>query len=255
MPVHSSRPGRVPAPRLVVAAGALALLETVAGGTTASGVAADAGEGDYQDASLRFIEPTPGVPSGYHVRIDYTNPDDPEGKPPSVRKVVEIFPGGSRIDTDAVEHCTASDAELMAQGPSACPAGSIVGDGVITLDTGVPGPERYLTEDVTFLNNTAQLIFLTDDRATGARTVTRAQVRGHRVITEAPLLPGAGSDGTAIDTVRGDFPTLVRTQDGERRAYLTTPERCAERGYWITRIRFVYRDGTTQTASTRNPCV
>ena len=255
MHVRLVRTQRVPIPRLVAAAGVLALLASVPGAmTTASGVAAGSSDSDYQDASLRLLEPTPGGPSGYQVRIDYTNPDDPEGKPPSVRKVVEIFPRGTRIDTGAPALCTASDAELMAQGPSACPAESIIGDGVIKLDTGVPGPGRYLVEGVTFLNNTGQLIFLTDDQATGARTVARAQVRGDRVISEAPFLPGAGSDGAAIDAVRGNFPTLVQTRDGKSRAYMTTPQGCAERGYWVTKIRFTYRDGTTQTESTRNPC-
>jgi hypothetical protein len=211
-------------------------------------------ERDYQTASLRFIESTPGRPSGYRVRIDYTNPDDPEAKPPSVRKVAEIFPRGTRINTAAPARCAASDAELMLRGRSACPRSAIVGTGFIRLDTGVPGPGRYLREDVTFLNNTRQLIYLTKDRATGARTVVRAQVRGHRVVTEAPLLPGAAPDGTAIDVVRGNFPRLVRMRDGRRRAYVTTPEHCGARGYWVAKVRFAYHDGTNQSETTRNRC-
>jgi len=131
-------------------------------------------EPDYQTASLRFLESTPGRPSGYRVRIDYTDPEDPEAKPPSVRRVVEVFPKGTRIDAGAPARCVAGDAELMLRCRSACPAGSVVGTGSIRLDTGVPGPGRYLNEDVTFLNDTAELIYLTQDRATGARTVVRA---------------------------------------------------------------------------------
>ncbi|HET9041497.1 MAG TPA: hypothetical protein VFN40_15055, partial [Gemmatimonadales bacterium] len=153
-----------------------------------------------------------------------------------MREVVEVFARGARIDTSAPARCAASDAELTLEGRTACPAGSIVGTGFIRLDTGAPGPGRYLREDVTFLNNTNQLIYLTQDRATGGRTVVRAEVRGNRVVTEAPLLPGAGPDGTAIDVVRGDFPRLVRIRDGIRRAYVTTPEDCT-RGFWTNRIR------------------
>ena len=162
----------------LVATGALAAQSPVGGGVAAmGGVAAESSKSDYQTASLRFIESAPGRASGYRVRIDYTNPDDPEAKPPSVRRVVEVFARGTRIDTSAPARCAATDAELMLAGRSACPRGSIVGNGFIKLDTGMPGPGRYLKEDVTFLNNTNELIYLTKDRATGARTVVRARVR------------------------------------------------------------------------------
>lgn len=250
-------PSRVLVPCLVVTAGVLTFLAPSAGRATSAGEpVAGPDDARYQTASLRFVESAPGRPSGYVVRIDYENPDDSEAKPPTVRKVVEVFPPGSRIDTRAPERCAASDAELMARGASACPSGAIVGTGFIRLDTGLPGPGpgRYLREDVTFLNNTKQLIYLTMDRATGARTVVRAQVRGHRVITETPLLPGAAPDGTAIDLVRGNFPELVRMRDGMLRAYVTTPGRCGARRSWATRIRFDYQDGTTQSEVTRNRC-
>ncbi|HET8961685.1 hypothetical protein [Nocardioides sp.] len=236
---------------LIATAGVLALPGS-AGLATVGSVAEEAS--DYQTASLRFIETAPGRASGYRVRIDYTNPDDPDAKPPSVRRVVELFARGTRIDTGVPARCRATDAELMLAGRSACPRGSIVGNGFIKLDTGIPGPGRYLKEDVTFLNNTNQLIYLTNDRATGARTVIRARVRSDRVISGAPLLPGAGTDGTAIDVVRGNFPKLVRMRHGHRRAYVTTPQRCPGRGFWVSKVRFAYHDGTTQTESTRNRC-
>ena len=232
----------------------LTLAKAADGAESADAIQSGSTEGDYQTASLRFIESAPGRASGYRVRIDYSNPDDPEAKPPSVREVVEVFARGTRIDTGAPDRCAATDAELTLRGRSACPPGSMVGTGFIRLDTGVPGPGRYLKEDVTFLNNTNQLIYLTKDRATGARTVVRARVRGHRVVTEAPLLPGAAPDGTAIDVVRGDFPKLVRMRDGRRRAYVMTPEHCPARGFWANRVRFAYHDGTTQTEMTRNRC-
>lgn len=239
---------------LGVTTATVALLATTAvGATPASGMVAGP-EPDYQTASLRFLESEPGRPSGYQVRIDYTSPDGSTAKPPSVRRVVEIFPPGTRIDTGAPALCTASDAELVLLGRSACPPASIVGTGFIRLDTGAPEPGRYLREDVTFLNNTDELIFLTQDRATGARVVVRAEVRGDRVVSEAPFLPGAGTDGTAIDVVRGNFPTHVWTRDSHRRAYVTTRDECPARGYWITALRFAYHDGTTQTETTRNPC-
>ena len=255
MQVRLTSSPRVLALCLIATAGALAGQGSAGGDVASMGeVAAPSSQSDYQTASLRYVESTPGRASGYRVRIDYTNPDDPDAKPPSVRNVVEVFAQGTRIDTGAPARCGATDAELMLVGRSACPRASIVGIGFIRLDTGIPGPGRYLKEDVTFLNNTNELIYLTKDRATGARTVVRARVLGDRVITEAPMLPGAGTDGTAIDVVRGNFPKLVRMRDGNRRAYVTTPRQCPPRGSWVTQVRFAYHDETTQTERTRNRC-
>lgn len=250
MRIHPDRPARTLVAGLATAAAVLATL----GSVPAGGAEAGAAEGRYQTASLRFVESAPGRATGYRVRIDYTNPDDPQGKPPSVRRVVELFAPGTRLDTAAPARCGATDAELMATGRAACPKGSVVGRGHVRLDSGIPGPGRFLHEDVTFLNNTDELIYLLTDRATGGRTVVRARAGGRRVVSEAPLLPGAPPDGTAIDVVRASFPKLVRTRDGQRRAYVTTPGRCPARGYWVNQVRFGYHDGTTQTERSRSRC-
>ena len=101
-------------------------------------VAAESSGGRYQSASLRYVESTPARASGYHVRIDYMNPDDSDAKPPSVSRVVEVFARRTRIDTRVPARCRAGDAELMLRGRAACPRGSVVGSGFIKLDTGAP---------------------------------------------------------------------------------------------------------------------
>ena len=240
---------------LAVVLGLLMVPGTVPLGLMALSQAAGAGGTDrYQDAHLDLAPVGPTRATGVYVGIDYVNPDDADAKPPAVRRVVEILPRGSRIDTGATARCRATDAELMAQGAEACPARSVVGTGFIKIDTGLEGPARYLREDVTFLNNTDELIYLNTDRTTGQRVVTRAEVTRRRVISTVPPLPGTPSDGAAIDRVRAEFPTLVRHVDGERRVYVRTPRRCPDRGYWLTRLRFTYDDGTQQTERTRVAC-
>ena len=49
-----------------------------------------------QVAKLAFAEQQPGVPSALDFEIDYRDPDDPEGKPPSVSKVVTRLASGAR---------------------------------------------------------------------------------------------------------------------------------------------------------------
>ena len=74
------------------------------------------------------------------LRLRLPQPVDPEAKPPAVRRVVTVLPRGARYDTSVPGACTATDAELIAQGGAACPPESAIGGGVVTVDTGVAGP-------------------------------------------------------------------------------------------------------------------
>ncbi len=210
--------------------------------------------GSYQRAKLKFTNGAPATSTGLRLGIDYTNPSDPEAKPPAVRRVVLRLARGARIDTTAPAACMASDPELIAMGEAACPPDSMVGKGVVTVDTGVPGPERFVTADVAFFNNDHELIYLNTVRGSEARTVIRADVRRRVVVTEAPMLPGTPPDGGAIDTVHVHFPALSRRVDGVRHSYATTPRSCPVRGFWKNRLEFTYDGDVTQTVTSHSPC-
>ena len=212
----------------------------------------------YQTSSYTLDQKKPKRPTGEHFRFDYVNPDDPEGKPPAVKQVVTVLPKGAKYDATVPGSCTASDTELMAQGAAACPEDSRIGGGVITVDTGVPGPGRIVTADTEFFNNAedpeGEFIYLNTVRDTGARTVVRADVTRRRTITTAPMLPGTPPDGGAIDTVDVEVLRIVRTIDGRRRAYIRTPRTCPENRTWIAKVRFEYGDDYSQTVATANRC-
>ena len=213
--------------------------------------AASAQDGSRQDASLLFTERRPGVSTGVELLIDYVNPADPAAKPPAVRRVVVELAHGARYDTSVPALCPATDAELMAQGTAACPAGSIVGEGVITLDTGIPGPGRFIASDTTFFNNTNELIFLNTERQSGGHIVVRGEVGERTIVSEAPFLPGSPPDGTAIDTVQITDHAISNGSGN----YITTPPRCPRSRQWINRVTFTYDDGVTQSVTTASPCV
>jgi hypothetical protein len=212
------------------------------------------GSGSRQEAEYTLSEREPSSATAERFVFDYVNPSDPEAKPPAVTKVTTVLPKGGRYDPTVPGSCTASDAELMAQGASACPGDSAIGGGVVTVDTGVPGPGRIVTADVEFFNNAedpeGEFIYLNTVRDGGARTVIRADVTRRRTITEAGMLPGTPPDGGAIDTV--DLTVEEVASDGS--AYITTPGVCRARGYWTTRVRFAYGDDVSQVVKTRNDC-
>jgi hypothetical protein len=216
--------------------------------------AAQGGDQPRQTASYDLSQKRTASSTAEHFVFDYVNPDDPAAKPPAVKRVTTILPKGARYDTAAPEQCTASDAELMAAGGSACPEGNRLGGGVITVDTGFPGPGRIVTADTEFFNNEDEFIYLNTVRGSDARTVIRAEVTDRRTVTEAPILPGTPPDGGAIDTVDVTVDEVSREVDGEVRNYITTPRRCPKDRTWTAKVRFEYGDGYSQTTSTENRC-
>ena len=205
-----------------------------------------------QSAAVRFSERQPGTFGALSIDIDYVNPSDPGGKPPAVRNIVVQLADGTRVDTTVPRRCAASDAQLMAQGPGACPADSLVGEGFVRIDTGLPGDARFLEEDLTLLNAANQLIFLFRDRRSGTRLSSRAAVEGGTLTTSAPPLPGAPPDGGAIDVVIERLNAIPGNSPG--RGYVVTPASCPSSGTWTNSIRFTYADGVTQSVQTQSPC-
>ena len=211
--------------------------------------------GSRQAASATFDEQRPGVPTALTFNADYVNPGDANAKPPPVKTVVETLADDARFDTNVPARCRASDSQLVAMGESACPPESKVGGGFIRIDTGFPEPNRFIAVDVTFLNNTDELIFLSTARDYATRVVSRAPIEGGRLTSSAPpALPGTPPDGGAIDVVQTRLEEISRDVDGVRRGYITTPSVCPAGGEWTNTLSFTYRDDVTQTVASPSPC-
>ena len=212
--------------------------------------------GSRQSSDYTLSQERPSSPTSEHFVFDYVNPNDPEAKPPAVEKVVTRLPNTAHFDSSVPGSCTATDAELMAQGADACPESSAIGGGVITVDTGVPGPGRFITADTLFFNNAedpdGEFIYLNTARGTEGRTVIRADVTRRRTITGVfPPLPGTPPDGGSIDTV--DVTVADVRSGGD--AFITTPRQCPQDGSWRPAVRFSYQDGVTQTVASEAPCI
>jgi hypothetical protein len=214
-------------------------------------------DGDRQSLEFTATSERPNSSTGTRIVIDYVNPADPRAKPFAVDRVELRGHPGTRIDTSVPARCGASDAQLVAQGASACPRGSIVGGGVVRTDSGGTGPLRFFVNDVTLINGRDQLIFLLEERRSGFRLVTRAPVTPTGTITRVPFVPGGPPDGQlAIDFV--DLRT--RAISNARGNYITTPPTCPASGRWTNRGIFSYDDDqdgnfdTVQTERSATPC-
>ncbi len=208
----------------------------------------------YKRAEWRFVEHRPGVSTATTFKVDYVNPDDPNAKPPSVQSVVETLAQGAEWDTSVPAQCTAGDAQLIAEGESACPPGSRVGGGYIRIDTGFSEPNRFYDVDVVFFNNENQLIFFNTVRQTGTRVVARAPIEDNKLTSTSPPLPGTPPDGGAIDFVDTRLEEISKKVGGETRGYITTPPTCPSTGTWNNHLRFTFRDGLTQEVDSPSAC-
>jgi len=227
---------------VLAALAALAVLAALPAGVAAAD-STPAADFDLTLASHRAGAPTAGA-----IKIVFKNPDDPNAAPSPQRRIVIELPQGTRIDGNAVPVCTASDAELQALGPSACPAGSRVGAGTAELRTdGGPAFDPFI-DDVDIFNGGKELLELFTHQRTGARTAA-----GHRQISapdtlseNAPPQPGAPPD----------FESSVRVLDFKftNAPFITTPPACPADGLWRSRLTFDTADGHTYTAASATPC-
>jgi hypothetical protein len=203
---------------------------------------------DYRYA---FTTKKPGAPSGRIFHDEFFNASDRSAKPPAVQHVHIQLPRGARFNWRAVPLCTASDAELMAQGESVCPAGSRVGGEVYTFDTGVPGPNRLVTSDITFLNNKNELIILTRERQSGTRVATRGKLGPETFDFDLPPLPGTPPEGGADKLEDAKYPVSIGPTG---KSWLTTPRTCPRSRKWTFRVDYTFRNGEKVTRTSKSPC-
>jgi hypothetical protein len=222
---------------------------------TLAGAGAGAAHADAprQTASLTYTTTAPGAPTGLVLAAEFQNPEDPSTKPHAVASLVVHRPAGGVIDTTVPPQCKASNAELMAFGPSACPAASLVGRAVAVSDTGGQDPfPRYTRTDISQFNNQDEIVAVGENEHLPLRPVDRTKIEGDRTTTNFPAIPGVPPPDpfTPLKTLRFTMPPYV----SEGRAYNRTPPTCPRAGYWTMTLEFTYRDGVTQSVESRSPC-
>ena len=195
-------------------------------------------QGNYGDFGLDLGTLQPGSEAKPTFIVAYRNPDDPNGKPPAIARAVFRLPPGTRINTAAVERCTATDEEIRAQGPAAaCPPGSKVGSGTLTAVTGFGPPTDPVAGEVTVFNGPDQLIEVVT--VPGTQTVAgmdRLTIDGNVLTAHPPATPGGPPDGrTAVKDIQLKI---------DRGGYITAPAECGSAG-WGYSAHYEFANGAT----------
>jgi hypothetical protein len=198
--------------------------------------------------SLGLAPARPATAATLALHIVYRRPADPSGKPSPIRRLVFHLPKGLAINATRVPACAASDQEIEAEGPGACPGDSEVGSGTLTAITGFGPPIDPFVTSVRIFNDGHGWIEVVEPRQGGAViAVDRISLSGRTLTGNPPATPGGPPDGqTAVRAIDFIFPASRR--------YITAPPKCPTAGPWRTTAAFTFADGTTQYASATTAC-
>jgi hypothetical protein len=197
-----------------------------------------------------FSSQAPGSSTAMSLHIRYTKTGgDPNDKPSPIRSFQLDAPAGTTFRTAKVTACEASDAQVMLQGPDACPSASRLGGGTVTVVTGFGPPFDPFVSPTPVYNDGKGWLEISQTPSSPAVTiaVTRLAVSGSRVSGPIGSSPGGPPDGqSAVSAVDLSFPAST--------GYISTPPSCPASGKWVATGTFGFADGTTQVVSGETPC-
>jgi hypothetical protein len=201
------------------------------------------------EIGLGFASQRPGTTTAMTLHIRYTQPGNPNAKPPPIRRIQIDAPSGTAFQSSKVPACSASDAEVMARGAGACPSASKIGEGPIVVVTGFGAPfDPFVSPTPVFNDGRGWLEVSQTPTVPTTIAVTRLTVTGSRISGNIAPTPGGPPDNqTAVSTLDLAFPAST--------GYVTTPPTCPAGGRWVTTGTFAFADGTTQVVHGDTPCV
>jgi hypothetical protein len=222
---------------------------------------AQPGSGPRERINQTFTTKRAGAPTGIGFKGRFHAADDPKGNPPNLRRMVFHPPRGMRYDTSVPGQCDASDAQLQAMGPDACPVDSWLGggttEGLIMEPVGHDFVFDHFHHHIDVLNNQNEQIILVHSEGW---TVARGEMRPDgSIVFNLPTCFPAPPTGCVDDYIIQLATSSVinpykRKIDGRMRSYATTPRRCPARGFWRTRVRFDWGNGATDRVVSRQHC-
>jgi hypothetical protein len=197
------------------------------------------------DLSFQFSSSRPGSPTGLEFRQLYKNPSDPNAKPSPVRRFLFAAPEGSVFDGSAVAACNATDQQFQQMGKAACPAESRVGEGFITIMTGIPG-EQPFPADATVFNSGDGIIELFTEQGTGTfLAIERPRFRGANAFEETDIAPTPGGPPDGQSAAREAYIRFPLSRGAGGRSFVTTPRNCPAGRRWTARFGWTNGDGNS----------
>jgi hypothetical protein len=240
--------------RIVAVLAALSLL-------SAQAAIAQPGTGPRETVNQRFTAKKPGAVTGLGFKATFHEAGDPGGSPPYLERMVIDPPRGMRYDTRVPAQCSATDAELQAMGPGACPSGSRLGtgraEGIFQVPVANGFTFDHFKHPTVMLNNTDEQILLVHSEG---YTVARGEMRPNgSMVWNLPTCFPAPPTG-CVDEYIVQLKTAIaiapykRTVNGHVRSYAKTPRKCPKRGFWRTKVQISWSNGKVDHVVSKQPC-
>ena len=187
----------------------------------------------------------PAAPATALFKAGFRKKGDPAAKPPAVTALVIDPPVGTGLGRASVERCTADDLALMLRGAAACPAGSRIGGGGLTVMTGIGPLIDPLAFDASIFATPTGFVEVAALKGGGPTVaLDRFRVQGRRIIASPPATPGGPPDGRSA---------VYDVEFRIGRRYVHTPAACP-RGGWLTSARAEFADASTASTRGVQPC-
>jgi hypothetical protein len=210
--------------------------------------------GPRETVDITVTTTAPATSAGLTYAAAYHAAGDPGGDPQALRRIAVLAPAGTRVDTTVPDRCAASDQQLELMGDAACPPGSRVGSGQVTVKVLGGPPSTYPTS--VFNADHAQLeLVKSGDRGIAVARSTideNGNIDGEvpTCITGGTAPSGCPFDQSALISQKLTTEALAAGS----RAYLRTPPSCPASGSWETRVLLTYADGVTDAVTPQQPC-
>lgn len=208
---------------------------------------ASAPAGERADFDLRFAEQASATPTRWTLHLRYKAAGDPEAKPYAIRRLSLRPPAGTRLNAATHPGCDATNAEIQLLGDRACPPGSRIGTGRLTVMTGFGPPlDPYATKLSLFSTRDGMIEVIKDVYLDAVLAIERLTLQDGAVTLPPAVVPGGPPDGKiAARDIDWDMTSA---------AWLTTPPRCPADGRWTSTGTFTFDDGATVTETSTTPC-
>jgi hypothetical protein len=194
---------------------------------------------------MAYLTEKPGAPTGQAPLMTWSDPGAANDVPKAIKRIDMTFHRGTSFDTSALTRCRASDDEIKLKGGSACPASSRLGSG--HTNALFPSGSGFTT-DVTLYNARGEIIVVVTLQG-NVITEFRDLVKG-RTISVRPVLPG----GVSLTRLSLRIGRHSKGHGAKQRTYMRAPASCPKSRKWITRARFIYLDGSTETFRSSTRC-
>jgi hypothetical protein len=192
-----------------------------------------------------------GAPTGVAFKVEFGDPNAPNGLPSGLKDFKITMHKGSKIDPAAATQCKVTAEKLMSDGAAACPASSRIGKGKATATNGsaVVNVDGFIYNEKVGGKNAFLFLFLINNAYAAAFD---APVKGNTI--SAKGLTGAVPGGLLVTKFSGTIDKHSKGRGKKKHVLITAPGTCPKSKKWTNKGSFTFVNGDKDSATSTSRC-